>query len=102
VDEQAADGNELWDAIVPVVAGFEQTLHAFYHLRVLPAIEHRLARGQLRTTSFLAAVHTRRVYEDELRPFDPDLRSFFNANTPEEWAEACSLLDVSASLMRNT
>jgi molybdopterin-guanine dinucleotide biosynthesis protein A len=94
VDEQASHGNDSWDAIVPVVAGFEQTLHALYHPRVLPAIEHRLASGQLRTTSFLADVRTRWVHEDELRPVDPALRSFFNANTPEEWAEACSLLEM--------
>jgi molybdopterin-guanine dinucleotide biosynthesis protein A len=38
--------------------------------------------------SFLADVDTVRVSEDELRQFDPELRTFFNVNTPDDLAEA--------------
>jgi molybdopterin-guanine dinucleotide biosynthesis protein A len=37
-------------------------------------------------------VRTRYVQEEELRAIDPELRSFFNTNTPEEWAAARQLL----------
>jgi molybdopterin-guanine dinucleotide biosynthesis protein A len=34
----------------------------------------------------------RTVDEDELRRHHPELRSFRNVNTPEDWAEAQALL----------
>lgn len=85
-------GGDRWDAIVPVVDGYEEPLHAVYHRRCLPAIEAQLAAGQRRVISFMPHVRTRYVQEDELRRIDPELRSFFNTNTPEEWAEAQRLL----------
>ena len=74
-----------WDAIVPVVNGFAEPLHALYHRRSLPHIEQRLARGERRATSFYADIHVRYVQEAELRRTDPQLRSFINVNTPEDW-----------------
>ena len=32
------------------------------------------------------------VGPDEIRRFDPDLRSFFNVNTPEDWDAAEQML----------
>jgi molybdopterin-guanine dinucleotide biosynthesis protein A len=81
---------------VPLVDGFAQTLHALYHRSILRAIERRIAAGDLHTHHILQDVHTRWVSEDELRPLDPELRSFLNANTPEEWARACALLESQA------
>ena len=39
------DGADRWDAVVPVVGGFAEPLHALYHARCLPAIAARLATG---------------------------------------------------------
>lgn len=89
---EQADGQERWDAIVPVVHGYEEPLHALYHSRCLPAIEARLAAGQRRVISFMPDVRTRYVAEEELRSADPDLHSFFNTNTPDEWSQALDLL----------
>ena len=85
-------GQDRWDAIVPVVDGYEEPLHALYHRRCLPAIEARLAAGQRRVISFMPDVRTLYVQEEDLRAVDPQLHSFFNTNTPEEWAEAMRLL----------
>lgn len=74
------------DAVVPVVGGREQPFHAMYHRRCLPAIEARLAAGERRVTSFLSDVRTHYLSEEETRRLDPQLRSFCNVNTPEEWA----------------
>jgi molybdopterin-guanine dinucleotide biosynthesis protein A len=90
-DEQA-DEQDRWDAVVPVVDGYEEPLHALYHRRCLPAIEARLAAGQRRVISFMPDVRTLYVPEGQLRAVDPQLHSFFNTNTPEEWAEATRLL----------
>jgi len=81
-----------WAAIVPRVNGYAQPLHALYRPSVLPALQKRLAAGERRATSFLEDVRVRWVDEAEIRPLDPALESFFNANTPEEWAEAIQLL----------
>ncbi|MFN8468075.1 MAG: molybdenum cofactor guanylyltransferase [Caldilineaceae bacterium] len=89
---EQADGQDRWDAVVPVVDGYEEPLHALYHRRCLRAIEARLAAGQRRVISFMPDVRTLYVKEEQLRTVDPQLHSFFNTNTPEEWAEALRLL----------
>jgi hypothetical protein len=37
---------------------------------------------------FFEQVHVQRIPELEVRRFDPDLRSFFNVNTPEAVQQA--------------
>jgi len=91
-EQDPAGTGDRWDCIVPVVEGYEEPLHALYHRRCLPAIEDRLRQGERRVISFMPDVRTRRVHEEELRAVDPQLRSFVNANTPEEWAAALALL----------
>lgn len=90
--EQMPAGIERWDAIVPIIDNYPEPLHALYHRRCLPAIEARLAQGDRRANSFLPDVRVRNVADDELRRLDPELRSFFNANTPEEWDQALAML----------
>lgn len=87
------DQGECWDAVVPVIGGYEEPLHALYHRRCLPAIEARLVQGQRRVISFMGDVRTRYVSEDELRSVDPQLHSFVNANTPAEWDAALQLIN---------
>lgn len=88
--QRAAEGG--WDAVVPRIGGYPEPLHALYHRRCLPAIVARLAQGERRVVSFMADVRTCFVEGEALRAVDPDLRSFFNANTPEEWQRALQLL----------
>jgi len=81
-----------WDAIVPVVDGHDEPMHALYHPRCLPAIRNLIENDQRRASAFLSSVRTRYVNETELRLIDPNLRSFINVNTPEEWQAALRLL----------
>lgn len=102
---EQAQGEDRWDAIVPIVDGYAEPLHALYHRRCLPAIVARLAQGQRRVISFLDDVRTRNVDEDELRAVDPGLYSFINANTPAEWQAALQLLaaeEDSRTALHNT
>ena len=85
IGDQRSEIEDRWDAIVPLVGGFAEPLHALYHRRCLPHIERRLANGERRAICFHPDVRVRMVQEDELRRVDPELRSFMNANTPEEW-----------------
>jgi molybdopterin-guanine dinucleotide biosynthesis protein A len=77
------------DVVVPVIAddGYPETLHAIYRKSLLPFIEGQLAAGHRKITRFFSQVHVRKVPRHVIEPVDPTFLSFFNANTPEEWAE---------------
>jgi len=80
------------DAIVPWVNGELEPLHALYSKQCLPAIVSHLAAGHRRMISFLGDIRLRRVEASEIALFDPEGRSFFNANTPEDWQRLQALL----------
>jgi molybdenum cofactor guanylyltransferase len=77
------------DVVIPTIDGQLQPMHAAYRRDPCrAAIAAALARGDRRMISFHRDLRVRVVAEAELRRLDPDLRSFFNVNTPEELAEA--------------
>jgi molybdopterin-guanine dinucleotide biosynthesis protein A len=84
-----------YDALVPVLGGARsdqgndrtfETLHAIYARTVLPAIERRIEAGILKIADLIGDINTREIDEATVRRFDPELRSFFNANTPDDFA----------------
>jgi molybdopterin-guanine dinucleotide biosynthesis protein A len=64
---------------------YVEPLHAAYRRTCLPALESAIRAGERRIVSFFPHVRVRYVTLAEVAPFDPDLRSFRNVNTPEEW-----------------
>jgi molybdopterin-guanine dinucleotide biosynthesis protein A len=83
--------------------GVYETLHAIYGRGVLPAIEEQLAAGRFRIVGFFPQVRVRALPEEAVRHHDPELRSFFNVNTPERLIEARRLATSSnASSTRRT
>jgi molybdopterin-guanine dinucleotide biosynthesis protein A/molybdopterin converting factor small subunit len=76
------------DVVVPRWQGRFQPLHAVYRQGVLPFLEGQLARGELRPVYLFDKVRTLRIEEEEIRRFDPEGSSFFNMNTPEDYAQA--------------
>ena len=76
------------DVVVPVVEGRPEPTHALYSRECLPFIEERLRAGELKITGFYGGVMVRYVEEEEIRPFDPELLSFFNVNSPEDLERA--------------
>jgi molybdopterin-guanine dinucleotide biosynthesis protein A len=80
------------DVVLPVVDGQMDPMHAVYRREAcLAAIGRALARGEKRMIAYLADVRVREVGEAELGRFDPELRSLFNVNTPENLAQARAL-----------
>jgi molybdenum cofactor guanylyltransferase len=63
-----------------------EPLHAAYRRTCLPAIETAIRAGERRIVSFFPHIRVRYVAQEEITPIDPDLRSFQNVNTPDEWA----------------
>jgi molybdenum cofactor guanylyltransferase len=62
-----------------------EPLHAAYRRTCLPVIETAIRTGERRIVSFFPNVHVRYVAPAEVVSIDPNLRSFRNVNTPEEW-----------------
>ncbi len=65
--------------------GYLEPLHGAYGRACLPAIEATIHAKRRRIVSFYPHVRVRYVTPKDVIPFDPDLRSFRNVNTPEEW-----------------
>ncbi|GAB4256802.1 MAG: molybdenum cofactor guanylyltransferase [Deferrisomatales bacterium] len=89
---------EGWDAVVPRVQKGYEPLCALYRSGCLPVFEREIARGNLRVLDIFRAVRTREVPEAELRRWDPELRSFWNINRPEDLERA--VRELSAPLKR--
>ena len=79
------------DVVVPSWQGRLQPLHAVYRRSVLPLLEGQLERSELRPVYLFDKVRTLKVDEEEIRRLDPDGTSFFNMNTPEDYAAALKL-----------
>jgi molybdopterin-guanine dinucleotide biosynthesis protein A len=89
-----------YDVLVPLIPGESrqrgdglvfQTLHAIYGKRCLPFIEKRIAEGKRQVVGFFEDVRVRTLDVAEIARWDPDLRSFFNANTPEALLAAAQM-----------
>ncbi len=75
-----------FDAVVPMLDGQPQGLHAVYHRRCAEPIWGLLDRNELRISGIFDHLRVRLVGEAAIRTLDPELRSFTNLNTPEELA----------------
>lgn len=80
-----------WDAVVPLVGTQAEPFHAVYRITCVPAIEAALTAGKKRLIAFFEEVRVRYVPEEELRAWDPELRSFLNVNRPDDLALAEAL-----------
>jgi molybdopterin-guanine dinucleotide biosynthesis protein A len=79
------ESEDRWDVVVPVTAEGYQPLSAIYSRRCLEPIANQLAEGKLKVSHFFSKVRTKKIPEIRLRQVDPELKSFFNINTPEDW-----------------
>lgn len=78
-------------AVVPLVGGYPQPLAAFYATTCLDAMRASLADGDNSLRGMLQKLDVRYVSEAELRDIDPQLRSFFDLDTPQDVAQASVL-----------
>lgn len=79
-------------AVVPQLSDKVEPLHALYHKSCLDPIETHLQAGERRMISFYPDIHVRYVDRREVGIFDPEGRSFYNANTPADWERLKMLL----------
>lgn len=79
------------DVVMPVLS-YPEPLHAVYVRACVEPVRRAIEAGRLKITNFLGEVDVRYVKEDECRAFDPELRSFMNANTEEALAAVRAIL----------
>ena len=79
------------DAVVPLSDGRPEPLHAIYRKTLLRPARQRIERRELKVAPVFDAVRTVWVPEHETRRLDPDLRSFWNLNTPDDYTRALAL-----------
>jgi len=98
-----ADEPRDYDVLVPLIPGESrqrsdglvfQTLHAIYSKQCLPIIEKRIMEGKKQVVAFFEEVRVRTLDATEITRWDPNLQSFFNANTPEALLTAARLMSV--------
>ena len=80
------------DIISPRIGGYPETMHTIYQKSCLEPIRQQLAQGDLKASGFFDKVKVRYVDTNEIRSYDPELRSFINLNTPADLAAASLLL----------
>ena len=80
--------NRAGGAVVPVVDGYHQPLAAFYAKSALEAMRASMAAGDKSLRGMLQKLDVRYVNEAELRECDPQLRSFFDLDTPQDFLAA--------------
>ncbi|MBW2119793.1 MAG: molybdenum cofactor guanylyltransferase [Deltaproteobacteria bacterium] len=73
-----------FDVVVPEIAGKVEALHALYARGCIPAVRRLIELREYQVFRFFPGVSVRHVQENELRRFDPELKSFFNVNKPDE------------------
>lgn len=74
---------------IPQVGGYWHPLAAIYRAaEARPVVSRLLAEDRLRPVFLMESLSCRVVTEVELRAIDPDLRTLWNLNTPEDYALA--------------
>jgi molybdopterin-guanine dinucleotide biosynthesis protein A len=87
-----------WEALVPQLPSEDgkpgwEPLHAIYTRACLTSMRAALDRGERQMTAFFPTVHVKLLTADEIRLYDPDLRSTRSVNTPDAWVEAARWLE---------
>ncbi len=84
------------DAVVPLVDGRPEPIHAAYSQRCIEPIRARILADELKIAGFFSDVSVRYFEENEVRAIDPALLSFFNVNTQADLDTAFRLATSTA------
>ena len=82
------------DACVPRVDGIAVPTCAVYRREVVAIAGPLVARGARALRALLEGLSVRWVEESELRTVDPDLVSFIDCDTPEDYARALAIAGI--------
>ena len=83
---------EECDAVVPILDGRPEPIHAAYSKVCLPAIEKKILADDLKIAGFFDDVRVKFVGQIDVEKLDPDRLSFFNINTEQDLKKAAELI----------
>ena len=92
--EKMIDSLDDYDLVIPRDGKFHHPLAAVYRTSLAPAIEAQVAARRLRTAYMLHLCKAREIDVAELRAVDPELRSLWNINTPDDYRAALLALEA--------
>jgi molybdopterin-guanine dinucleotide biosynthesis protein A len=78
------DVRDDFDVVVPRMDWMLEPLHALYSKKCLPILHEAIGQHQHQILKCFAELRVRYVEQEELRLWDPELRSFFNINKPQD------------------
>ncbi|MGB5934197.1 MAG: molybdenum cofactor guanylyltransferase [Anaerolineae bacterium] len=81
-----------YDVLIPNLCHELEPLHAVYSRNCLHPIERLLKAGHFKILDFFDRVIVHYLTEEEIEQYDPDHRSFFNINTPDQLREAKTMI----------
>ena len=73
-----------FDAVVPKVDWKIEPLHALYSKNCLPAIKELIYKKEYQTIKAFNNIKVRYVVEEEIKTYDPQLKTFLNVNKQDE------------------
>ncbi len=81
-----------YDVLIPKLGHKLEPLHTIYSRNCLQPIERLLKAGRFKIIDFFDQVIVHYLTEEEIEQYDPDHRSFFNINTPDQLREAKTMI----------
>ncbi len=90
---EVVGATSAYDVVALRTAQGLEPLHTVYARACLPVVRAQLNAGELAMRRLLARLRVRELIADDVARADPHGLSTWNANTPEEWAEALMLDD---------
>lgn len=84
--------DENYDVVIPRFEDGYHPLCARYSKRCMRYMEESAREDNLRIVTIFDKVNVREVSSGEIAALDPNMRSFFNINTPEDLKKAGDLL----------
>jgi len=85
---------EGYEAVVPRLAQRPEPLHAIYSKSAGEKALGLINEGKFAVSDLLACLKTRYIEEAEINRFDPEHRSFFNINRPEDLEKARNIAEI--------
>lgn len=90
-----ADG---FDAVIPLIDGEVEPLHAAYSRNCLQSIESMIQENNLKVRGLLDRVKVRYIEQSEIDLYDPEHLSWFNINTPDDLERAREIIRMEKTL----
>ena len=80
------------DIVIPETSTGLEPLCAVYSKRCQKPIENQIEKQEFKIDKFFNKVRVKKIPDKELRTKDPELKSFFNVNTPSSLEEAKAII----------